>query len=275
MPRSAGWLEVADRVFVRRYEFLDQCIGVVIGSDGVLVADTRTTYAQADEIRADLRALTDAPVVAVVNTHHHWDHAFGNARFRPGPIWGHDRCAAALGEGGEAMRERVMAQLPELAADLAEVEITPPDRTFTDSAVLDLGDRRVELRHLGRGHTDNDIVALVPDAGAMLAGDLLENDAPPSFGDAYPIAWAETVVERLLPLVRDVVVPGHGTPGGRDFAERCAGELALLARLVQSSVAGAIGLDEVLAGSPYPGDVTRVALERGHLELEAATPRGG
>lgn len=274
MAERGPWLEVADRVFVLRYEFLDQCIGVVIGSGGVLVVDTRTTYAQADEIRADVRALTDAAIVAVVNTHHHWDHAFGNARFRPIPTWGHDRCAATLREDGEAMRERVMGQLPELADELAEVEITPPDRTFDESAAVDLGDRLVELRHLGRGHTDNDIVALVPDAGAMFAGDLLENDAPPSFGDAFPIAWAETVGERLLPLVRDVVVPGHGTPAGRDFAERSAGELAELARLIKASVSGALGLDEVMAASPYPDSHTRVALERGHRELESRAREG-
>jgi glyoxylase-like metal-dependent hydrolase (beta-lactamase superfamily II) len=172
------------------------------------------------------------------------------------------------------MRRRVMRELPDLADELAEVEILPPDRTFAETAVVDLGDRSVELRYLGRGHTDNDIVALVPDAGVMFAGDLLENDAPPSFGDAYPIAWSETVGERLLPLVRDVVVPGHGTPGGRDFAERCAGELAVLARLVQSSVSGAMGLDEVMAASPYPANHTRVAIERGHRELESPSPDG-
>lgn len=271
MAGRMDWLEVADRVFVRRYAFYDQCIGVVIGSEGAAVIDTRTTYAQADELRRELAVLTSAPTT-VVNTHHHYDHTFGNARFAPGPIWGHDRCAATLREDGEAMRRRVMRELPDLVDELSEIEILPPDRTFAETAAVDLGDRSVELRYLGRGHTDNDIVALVPDAGVMFAGDLLENDAPPSFGDAYPIAWAETVGERLLPLVRDVVVPGHGTPAGRDFAERCAGELALLARLVQSSVSGAMGLDEVMAASPYPANHTRVAVNRGHRELESPSP---
>jgi hypothetical protein len=40
-----------------------------------------------------------------------------------------------------------------------------------------------------------------------------------------------------------------------------------VARLVRSSLAGVIGPDEVLATSPFPADVTRVALERGRLEL--------
>jgi glyoxylase-like metal-dependent hydrolase (beta-lactamase superfamily II) len=277
MPSAADWLEVADRVFVRRYEFLDQGIGAVIGDDGVAVIDTRSTLVQADELIADLRALTRLPVAAAVNTHHHWDHAFGNGRFATGPTWGHERCAAALRDRGEAMRERVAEELPALADDLRAVEIVPPDRTFDETATLDLGGRVVELRYLGHGHTDNDIVALIPDAGVMFAGDLLENDAPPSYGDAYPVAWAETVGERLLPLVREVVVPGHGTPGGREFAERCAGELGLLARLIQSAMSGVIGVDEVLASSPYPAETTRVALDRGHHELENPPhhPRGG
>ena len=273
---GTAWDEVADRVFVRRYAFLDQSIGAVIGRTGAVVVDTRSTGSQADELMRDLRRLTDAPV-SVVNTHHHWDHAFGNERFVPGPIWGHDRCAAALRDGGEEMRERVIGQLPELADELAALRIVPPDQTFDETATLDLGDRTVELRYLGHGHTDNDIVALVVDAGVLFAGDLLENDAPPSFGDSYPIAWAETVADRLLPLVRDVVVPGHGRPGGRDFAERCAGELGLLARLIASATAGTIGVDEVLATSPYPAETTRVALDRGHRELENPPhhPRGG
>jgi hypothetical protein len=57
---------------------------------------------------------------------------------------------------------------------------------------LDLGDRQVDLRHLGRGHTDNDVVVTVPDASVLFVGDLLENAPAPGFRDSYPIAWAET-----------------------------------------------------------------------------------
>jgi glyoxylase-like metal-dependent hydrolase (beta-lactamase superfamily II) len=267
---GSPWQEVADRVFVRRYAFFDQTIGVVIGLDGAVVFDTRTTNAQADELKADLASLTPLPLVAVVNTHHHYDHTFGNARFDRVPIWGHVRCAEVLREDGERMRREVMDGLPEIAAEVAEVVITPPDRTFDEGATLDLGDRHVDLRYLGRGHTDNDIVALIPDANVMFAGDLLENDAPPSFGDAYPIAWAATVGHALLPLAGDVVVPGHGRPAGRDFVERQAGELGQVADLVRDIRSGAIGPDEALARSPYPESPTRTALERGELELDEA-----
>ena len=86
-----SWVEVGDRVFVRRYEFYDQNIGVVLGRDEALVIDTRSTHVQAREILDDLRELTADPVTVVVDTHGHFDHAFGNHVFRPATIWGHER----------------------------------------------------------------------------------------------------------------------------------------------------------------------------------------
>ena len=261
-----AWGEIADRVFVRRYAFFDQTIGAVIGRDGALVIDTRTTFPQADELLADLRALTADPVVAVLNTHHHYDHTFGNARFLPRPIWGHDRCAAVLRTDGEAMRRRVIAELPDLADELAEVAITPPDWTFAETATIDLGDRHIELRYLGLGHTDNDVVALVPDCGALFAGDLFENGDHLSFGDSFPVAWAETAA-RLLPLGDGPVVPGHGDVVDRAWAAAQAADLAALAALARDQVAGTITLDEALARAPFHEHAARVAFDRARLEL--------
>ena len=192
------WREVGDRVWVRRYAWLDQTIGVIGGEDGLVVIDTRATHPLADELRADMRALGPSPLAAVVNTHGHWDHAFGNARFLPAPIWGHVRCATMILERGEEMRARMIEEFPDEAFDT--VELTPPTELFEEAATLDLGDRQVELRYLGRGHTDNDIVITVPDASVLFAGDLLENAPAPAFGDSYPIAWVETG-RALLALV--------------------------------------------------------------------------
>jgi len=163
------WTEVGDRVFVRRYEFYDQNIGVVLGGDDVLLIDTRSTHVQAREIADDLRTLTAAPVTIVVDTHGHFDHAFGNHVFRPATIWGHERCVAFIERTGEVRRARVASEMPEMAADLAEVVLDPPDETFSETAFVDVGDRRVELRFLGRGHTDHDIVVRVAGGPAFIS----------------------------------------------------------------------------------------------------------
>jgi glyoxylase-like metal-dependent hydrolase (beta-lactamase superfamily II) len=262
---TSAWREVGDRVWVRRYESLDQTIGAIGGEAGLAVVDTRATHRLADALRDDLRQLP-GDVVAVVNTHGHWDHVFGNARFSPLPIWGHIRCVDFLAATGEAARSRLIASYPEEADAFREVVLTPPTNVFETSTTLDLGDRQVDLRHLGRGHTDNDVVVVVPDANVLFAGDLVENAPAPGFGDSFPIAWAETG-RALLALVSGPVVPGHGDPFARSFAERQVSELAALAQLARDAVSGAIGLDEAIRRSPFPADATGDALGRARLEL--------
>jgi len=263
---TSSWREVADRVWIRRYESLDQTIGAIGGAAGLAVIDTRANHRLADELRDDLRQLP-GEVIAVINTHGHWDHVFGNARFVPLPIWGHVRCVEFIAATGEAARVRLIESYPDDADAFREVVLTPPTEVFEGSATLDLGDRQLDLRHLGRGHTDNDVVVLVPDASVLFAGDLLENAPAPGFGDSFPIAWAATG-RRLLDLVAGAVVPGHGDPFDRSFTERQVDELAALAEVARDAAAGVIGLDEAIRRSPFPADATGEALERARLELE-------
>lgn len=263
--RWEPWVEVGDRVFARRYTFFDQQIGVVLGDGEALVVDTRTTGRQAAEVIGDLRRLTSDPVTVVVDTHWHFDHAFGNHTFRPTTIWGHERCGPRLLERGDRVRAEVAAELPELADDLAAVVLDPPDRSFAETARVLVGGRPVWLRHLGRGHTDTDIVVEVPDAGVLFAGDLVENGAPPSFGDSYPLDWPETV-SRLLDLVRGPVVPGHGAIGDRAFVEAQLAAFLEVARLGREVQAGRLTLEAALAASPYDRDF-RVPFERTLAQL--------
>jgi len=251
MASAADWIEIGDRVFVRRYSFYDQNIGVVLGRDAALVIDTRTTYPQAREILDDLRELTAAPVEVVIDTHGHYDHAFGNAVFRPATIWGHVGCGPFMARTGDARRPQLISELPDLAGELREVVVDPPDRTFEERAVVDVGDRQVELRYLGRGHTDHDAIMLVPGTGVLFAGDLLEGGAVPSFGDSYPLDWPATV-DRLMPLVERIAVPGHGDHGGPAWVAEQAAALHVIADLGRRIATGDLDLEDALASNPYP-----------------------
>ena len=268
MSAMSKWREVGDRVFVRRYEFFDQNIGVVLGDEGMLVVDTRTSPTQADEVIEELRELTRRPTSVVVDTHGHSDHCFGNQRFRPAPIWGHDRCVAMLKTTGERQRAALIANIPDLAQELASLVIDPPDQTFGDRATVEIdpGGRSVELRFLGRGHTDNDIVVLVEDADVLFAGDLLENDATPFFDDGYPMDWPATV-ERVVALATGVVVPGHGSIGDHAFAVRQMTEFRTIAELAGLVYEGVLGLDDAVLRTPYPADAARAPLTRALSQL--------
>jgi glyoxylase-like metal-dependent hydrolase (beta-lactamase superfamily II) len=263
------WVEIGDRVFVRRYEFYDQNIGVVLGDAAVLVIDTRSTHVQAREVAADLRMLTSYPVTVVVDTHGHFDHAFGNHVFRPATIWGHAGCPPFLIRTAEARRARVARDEPSLATDLAEVLIDPPDQVFETTATIDVGGRRVELCFLGRGHTDHDAVVSIPDADVVFAGDLIEGGNVPFFNDAYPLDWPGAA-DALAALVTGIVVPGHGDHAGHAFAVEQATAIGAVADLARRVDAEDLGLEDAIALTPFPAfppEDIRAPLKRALAQL--------
>lgn len=260
------WQELADGVFRRRYPFLDQNIGLVLGDGAALVVDTRSTHRHAEELRREIRTVTDAPWRIVVNTHGHWDHCFGNAMFRDAAIWGQTGCVRFIQETGEQARSLVGVAVPEIADDLRAVELLPPGHLFDDQATIHVGGRAVQLRHLGRGHTDHDVVMSVLDASVTFVGDLVEEGAPPSFGDSYPLDWPDTLAA-LLPQLDGIVVPGHGDVVDRAFVIAQRDELVALATLARQVHAAGEPVEAAARRGPFPEDSTLEALRRAVAQL--------
>jgi glyoxylase-like metal-dependent hydrolase (beta-lactamase superfamily II) len=274
----ALWTEVAGEVFRRRYQPLDVSVCVVRGDDGLLLVDTRSSHREADEVRADLRGLGDRPVRWVVNTHAHFDHSFGNARFGPdsdvaAPIYGHERIPAHLDEFERPMLARWIDQDVERSEEWQEVVITPPTVLVGDALALDIGGRVVELVHLGRGHTDNDLLVHVPGAGAWLVGDLLEESGPPMYGSgSFPLDWPATV-RRLRGRLADadLLVPGHGETVDGAFAAAQEADLQAVADLVRELYDAGVTMDDAVAEGggrwPFPVEGMANAIRDGYRQL--------
>jgi glyoxylase-like metal-dependent hydrolase (beta-lactamase superfamily II) len=283
---AGAWREIGPGVFRRRYASFDQGICAVVGDGEVLVVDTRSTAAQARELLDDLRALTPLPVRTVVNTHVHFDHTFGNAQFEGAAIWGHERCASELVLHGIERRDRIVAwargagpEAAELAEGLAAVRIVPPEHLVDDEgAILDVGGRLVEVHFLGRGHTDADLVLAIPDAGVVIAGDLVEEGAPPSFDDSYPLDWPD-VLDGVAALAGSVALPGHGAviaPGHGaavdvGFVERQARDLREIARIARESHEAGIPVAEAASRLELPREAADAAVRRAWAQLAAGS----
>lgn len=232
--------QIGGGVFRRRYESLDLNVGVVLGEDAALVVDTRASHRQGRELVEEVRALTDLPVRWVVNTHWHWDHTFGNSRFGQAEIWGHELCLIALEERGDEMKQTAMEWMGESHhADIESTEIVPPTRAFSETASIDIG-RAIRLGYYGFGHTDADISVTIPDAGVTFMGDLVEECAPPAFGDSHPIDWPLTL-RLAMNDMEQTVVPGHGDVVDEAFVRSQQEELASVADLAQQFVDGIVG----------------------------------
>ncbi|MEH1028643.1 MBL fold metallo-hydrolase [Micromonospora profundi] len=274
---SGGFVEVADRVHVLREPLLRINVTLVVGDDEALLVDTLSSAAQATELAAAVRAVTARPLT-LVNTHHHYDHCFGNAVLAGDPqrpVYAHERAAEALRDEPERLRreayEEVRAEHPALAAELADTALLAPTHTVHTETTLELGGRRVLLRHPGRGHTDADLVVHVPDADVLVAGDLVEQSGPPAFEDAYPLQWPDAVADLLrLTTPATVVVPGHGDPVDPAFVRAQHAELVRLAWLIRAAHTGGAPPERVAAEAPFGARAALVAARRGYRELDGA-----
>ena len=72
-----------------------------------------------------------------------------------------------------------------------------------------MGNRRVELMHLGRAHTAGDIVAWVPDAGVMFTGDIVEYHSACYCGDGHFGDWGATL-DAISAFNPHAIAPGRG-----------------------------------------------------------------
>ncbi|BCJ61390.1 MBL fold metallo-hydrolase [Micromonospora endophytica] len=271
---TGSFVEVADRVLVLREPLLAVNVTLVLGDGEALLVDTLSTARQAAELAAAVRAVTADPLT-LVNTHHHFDHCFGNATLAadpPRPIWAHELAAAALRDDPGRLHDEAYAELrdghPELAAELAETILLAPTRTVHTEATLDVGGRRVLLRHPGRGHTDADLVVQVPDADLLVAGDLVEQAGPPAFEDSYPLQWPDTLAELLRwTTPATVVVPGHGEVVDADFVRTQHAQLVELAWLIRAGHTGGAPPERIAADAPFPARPALLAARRGYAEL--------
>ena len=215
---------------------------VIVNEDDVVVIDSHVTPSKARDLIAAIGTLTPKPITALINSHHHWDHAHGNQEFVGIPIIGHEfthlkLATAPLDEptytrglaGNDARlarlrkeveaateareREQLEAEFELFAThvrDFDEIAPVPPTVTMNERMTLHRGEREIQIVFLGRAHTGGDVAVYLPDDKVVFTGDMAL--AGPSFlGDGFVDEWPQTL-ENLKALDFDVFVPGHGGP---------------------------------------------------------------
>jgi glyoxylase-like metal-dependent hydrolase (beta-lactamase superfamily II) len=265
------WSKVHPRILRAVGSPVDVNCVLVLGSERALLVDTGSCLADGQALQKAASQVAGECELLVVNTHAHYDHCFGNAAYAPETIWGSVGCADDLAASGETQREIAVAEWtasdPLFAAALGAAPIVPPGNVVRESLTLDLGDCRAQLIHPGRAHTNHDLAVWIPEFGALLAGDLVEESGAPALEDAYPLSWP-TSLARLLRFQPEVVVPGHGCPVGLDFAKNQLRELQELADWCRAALAGALPASwGPNVQRTFPEQSQRLALARTRREL--------
>ncbi len=235
-----GEQEIAPDLVVVPNRHLDLVpnIGVIAGTDSVLVVETGMGPRNAEKVLKFAVGHARGRRLYLTTTHFHPEHTFGAQAFAGHATYLANWAQADdLAEKGAGYLEMFRGLGEWVARQLEGVELIAPDVVYDGSYDLDLGGRVVQLRPTGRGHTKGDQVVMVPDAGVMFTGDLVETGQfaifpwfPPYDTDVTGVGWIG-VMQRLIDERPRVVVPGHGDIGGpeliadvRDYLEELRDE---------------------------------------------------
>ncbi len=189
--------------------------GVIVDRSGAAVmVDTTSTQRRNQAVQAEVAKVSQGPPHAVVNTHHHPDHTYGNG-FLPAQtlVIGHELCRAEVITAGlEATR---VITTP----DYGDVTLRPPELTFSQRMTLHLQDLPIHLQYAGRAHTSNDTLVWLPEQSVLFAGDLAFAGGQPFLLEGS-VAGFRAAIAQMRALSPQVLVPGHGPVRRGDDVEQ-------------------------------------------------------
>ena len=222
--------------------------GFIVGRRGVLVIDAHINGAMARQIQAAVRAVTDKPILYLVNTNFHGDHTFGNYAFPATTEIVAHRLTAQRMRNFEHEKRLLLRTVDNDPSVFADVRLRLPDVTFDDRMTIDLGGRVVELYHFGHGNTPGDTVVYVPGAKVAWTGNLVvgEGTIPPIFeGGARD--YLTTIARFAETLDVKTIIPGHGAPTTGAIFARYLGYLGELVAAVRSAARAGWTVEDTLA----------------------------
>jgi glyoxylase-like metal-dependent hydrolase (beta-lactamase superfamily II) len=209
--KQATLERLADGVFAYTAEG-DPNVGAIVGAGDLTAIEARATPVMAQRWIDVLRSEAgDLPFGDLVLTHYHAVRTLGAAAFDARRIIAHANTEALIEERGMEDWASERGRMPRLFAGAESIPgLTRPTDTFDDELALEIGDRTVELRYLGRGHTSGDIVVWLPVERILFAGDLVEAQAAPYMGDAHIADWSTTTLDGVAALGAEQLVGGRG-----------------------------------------------------------------
>jgi glyoxylase-like metal-dependent hydrolase (beta-lactamase superfamily II) len=173
----------------------------------LIIFDTGNAPEQMQDIMNMVEADLKGRQLIVINSHQHFDHAWGNALFTndgkyPASIIGHQNSMNAV--KSETFLKEFQAEKP----FLANVRLIPPTLTFSEKFTIHGGDLTL-LLFPTPGHSSDHISLWIPEIETILAADTAEHPIPYAAPDGS-IRQLEQDLELLKSFDPKIVLPCHG-----------------------------------------------------------------
>lgn len=225
--------------------------GFIVGSSGVTVIDTGSSYRYGRALIEVIHKVTPLPIELVIITHQAPEFVFGASAFRDQgvPILAHQRAA-------ELIRDRCAICLKNLRRTLGEDEmagsrVTVPERTVDGTTRIDSGGRELELLHFGPASTPGDLAVLDTSTGVLFAGGLVSVGRIPELRNESIPGWL-AALDKLKTLDARVIVPGFGPLVQKQQAVQIGAYLRELDAGVRRAYAAGVGLTEAMKTVQVP-----------------------
>ena len=174
-------------------------VAVRVTTDGAIIVDSKLPTLLTD-IVDKVKSVTPLPIKYVLSTHQHGDHTGANAAF---------------------LRNAEILMHRNARANMIKQNLPGPGRiVYNDQQSVFLGAVEVQMRYMGRGHTNGDSVIYFPDLRTIHTGDLVVwgkrsqgTTLTPlmdyAAGEGSGKEWVATL-DNVLKLDFDTAIPGHG-----------------------------------------------------------------
>ena len=207
--KNTSFVEIGDGLYAFTAEG-DPNSGVIIGDDSVMVIEAQATPRLAQKVIGEIRRVTDKPISHLVLTHYHAVRVLGASAYAADQIIMSDAARAMVVERGQEDWDSEFQRFPRLFEGHESIPgLTYPTTTFSEAMSVYLGDRRVDIMHLGRAHTAGDAVVWVPDAEVMFTGDIVEYRSACYCGDGHFADWGDTL-DNIAAFDPASIAPGRG-----------------------------------------------------------------
>lgn len=207
--KKISFTEVGDGLYAFTAEG-DPNSGVIIGDESVMIVEAQATPRLANKVIECVRSVTDKPISHVVLTHYHAVRVLGASAYGAQQIIMSDKARSMVVERGQEDWDSEFQRFPRLFEGHESIPgLTWPTTTFNDKMTVYLGNRKVEIMHLGRAHTAGDAVIYVPDQNVMFTGDIVEYHSACYCGDGHFADWGPTL-DAIKAYNVDAIAPGRG-----------------------------------------------------------------
>ncbi|MEM8581341.1 MAG: MBL fold metallo-hydrolase [Pseudomonadota bacterium] len=195
--------------------------GVIIGDDSVMIVEAQATPRLANKVIEKVREITDKPITHVVLTHYHAVRVLGASAFAAQQVIMSDVARSMVVERGQEDWDSEFQRFPRLFEGHESIPgLTWPTTTFGNSMTVYLGNRRVDIKQIGRAHTAGDAVIHVPDENVMFTGDIVEDHSACYCGDGHFEDWG-TTLDAIKAYDVSSIAPGRGAAlVGKDSVDR-------------------------------------------------------